>query len=237
MNKLLPLAALAALGLAACSQLRTPDDAQLTTLLASEHANPAETNAPLDARSIECLRAWSGDAELLKGLSVRYAGEDGKRTCRTALDARLAEAARNPDKFTFAEVTAPETVRRAVALQESRKLAALANPAQHQPPAALTQPRLPSAKLVPPDPNIDLGIAGTRLKEAEDLCLQAQQAAGSDDDLKRFATYCTSSLRRLRSNMETSARKGLGAEQLDAYARSADSLAVTARELLAAPRP
>lgn len=234
MNKLLLLAA--ALGLAACSPSRAPTDAQLATLLASERAEPGAPNAPLDGRSIECLRAWSGDAGLLKGLSVRYAGEDGKQACRGSLETRLGEAARNPEKFTFAEVTAPATVRRAIALQEARRLAALANPAQRQPPAAMT-PRVPGAKLAPPDPNVELGVAGTRLSEAEELCRQAQQAAVGNPDLRRFATYCTSSLRRLRSNMESTARNGLGADQLDAYARSADNLANTARELLAAPQP
>ena len=237
MNKLVLTAVLSALGAVACSHLREPDDAQLANLLLGERANPLDANARLDVRVIECMRAWSGNADLLKGLAVRYAGEDGKRSCRTSLDARLADQARNPDRFTFDEISAPKTVRRALSLQESRKLAALTDTAQRQPPTSLTRPRVAGPKLLPPDPKLDLGVAGTRLKEAEDLCLKAQQAASGNDDLQRFADYCTGALRRLRSNMQTTARNGLGAEQLDPYARSADNLANTARELLAAPRP
>lgn len=241
MNKLVLLATACALGIAACSHLRAPDDAQLTTLLVAQNANPTDANAPLDSRVIECLRAWSGDADLLKGLAVRYAGEDGKKSCRTTLDGRVADAQRNPDKFTFEEISAPKVVRRAIEMQEARRVAALADPSQRAIPAALTQPRPAPAPttFAAADPSVDLGLAETRLEEAQTLCLQARQAAtepNASSGLKRFAGYCITPLRKLRTTLESSAKHGRSPEQLQSMANSADNIANVARGLLAEPR-
>lgn len=239
MMKLVPITALCALGVIACSQLREPDDAQLATLLQGDHANAADANAPLDSRTIECLRAWSGDADLLKGMAMRYAGEDGRKSCRTTLDGRVADAGRNPDRFTFAEISAPKVVRRAIELQQARRPAAVADTPTREIPAALRNPRPARTGFAAPDPNVDLGTAGARLQEAETLCLQTQQAAAdpaADSGLKRFAGYCMGSLRKLRTTLEASARNGRTPEQLQSLADSADNIANVARELLAAPR-
>lgn len=239
MNKLLAVAALAALGLAACTQLRVPNDQELATLVSVQNASPDDADAPLDPRVIDCLRAWSGDAELLKGLAVRFAGEDGKKACRTTLDGRIADTARNPEKFTFEEISAPKVVRRAVEMYEARRVATMSDPARRQIPAALTKPATGPTKFATPDPTVDLGLAGTRLLEAEALCQQAKQAAtepNAGSSLKRFAGFCTAPLRKLRTTLETSAKRGRASEQLEAMADSADNISKVAREVLSEPR-
>lgn len=237
MNKPGLLALLCVFGAAACSHLREPTDAQLATLLRSERAAPTDASALLDGRAIECLRAWSGDKELLKGLPVRVAGEDGQKECRGNLDGWIADASRNPDKFSFADVSAPKVVRRAMTLEEARRVAAAADPARHQIPAALGRTSALSAPkpLATPDPAVDLGAAGARLAEAEALCLQAQKAAATPEhkQMKRFADYCSGNLRNLRTSMEQSARSGQGPERLDQMAASADNIANVARNALA----
>lgn len=222
---------------AACSRLREPTDAQLGTLLASDHANPAEVNAPLDTNAIECMRSWSGDTELLKGLPMRVAGEDGQKSCRGKLDGLLGSAARNPDKFSFQDVTAPKVVRRAIELQNARRQAALADPSRRQvPPGLMTSNSPAPAAFGTPDPNVNLGVAGSELEEAERLCVQAQQAAAEPDAnprVKSYAAYCVSTLRKLRSTMEQAARNGQGQQVIGGIAASATNLANTARTVLA----
>lgn len=221
-------------GLASCSQLRVPDDAQLATLLQRPDSRVA-ARVGIDALAVGCLRAWSGDAELAKGLSVLVAGEDGRKRCRARLDEWLADAKRNPAEFTFEEVSSPEVTRRAMALLEARRVA-VPKPGDDI-PAALRKPG-PVVKLRPPDPSVDLGAVGAELAEAEALCVQAAQAsgaAGARDDLQRFAQYCGRSLQRLRASMEAAAKSGHTPQQLERYAVSARNLANTAREMLAAP--
>ena len=240
MKKVFLVTALCGLGLAACSQLRVPDDTQLANLLQGERAKAGDDEAMLDQRAIECLRAWSGDAELLKGLPMRFAGEDGKQSCRTTLDTRITDAERNPDKFAFEDITAPKVVRRALELQEARRLASQqSRPAARPAPAIVQRSAQPERGLATPNPNVDLGLAGVRLQEAEALCLQTQQAAaepGAHSDLKRFAKYCMGSLRKLRTTLETSAQRGRTQEQLEKLADSADNVANVARSVLAAPQ-
>jgi len=222
---------------AACSRLREPTDAQLGTLLLGEHANAADVNAPLDSNAIECMRSWSGDAELLKGLPMRVAGEDGQKACRGKLDGLLADSARNPEKFGFPDVTAPKVVRRAIDLQNARRQAVLADPSRRQVPPALMTPRSPTATAFgTPDPNVNLGVAGSELEDAERLCLQAQQAAAEPDAnprVKSYAAYCVNTLKKLRSTMEQAARNGRDQQVLSGIAASATNLANTARTVLA----
>jgi hypothetical protein len=237
MNKFGLVMVACAFGVAACSQLREPTDTQLATLLHSERSNPADPNALLDSKAIECLRAWSGNEKLLQSLPVDVVSEGGRKTCHGKLDGMLADVARNPDKFKFSEVTAPKVVTRAIDLQEARRMAALANPAAHVPPAALTRPAPAPAAFAMPDPTVDLGIAGTKLAEAETLCQKTQQAAAgpkANPRLKSFAAFCVGNLRQLRSTMQLSARNGHSSESLDAMATSATNVANIARNLLAA---
>ena len=243
-KKLVPLLVICALGASACSHLREPTDTQLVTLLRSNHATPDNANAPLDQRAIGCLRAWSGDATLLRGVPLAMAGEDGKKACHTTLDTRLADAAANPEKFTFAEVTAPKVVRRAVGLQESRTLAELTDPASRNIPPELMHrshanppPAAPGgAAFTALDPSVDLGLAGTQLKEAQSLCEQTQQAAAAPDakdNLKRFAAFCIGNLKRLQSTMEIAGKNGRPPQELEKIAASANNMATVARNLLA----
>lgn len=223
------------LGLAGCSQQRVPEDWQLTTLLKRTEARASGADA-IDAQAVGCLRAWSGDAELAKGLSVLVAGEDGRKRCRERVDGWLADATRNPAKFTFEEISTPETARRAMNLLEA-DLAAIPKPGSSEIPAALRKPP-PIAKPRPADPNVDLGAAGAELAEAEALCQQAAAAANAPDassGLRRFAPYCSQSLSRLRASMEALSKKGGTPAQLEGYASNARNLAQTAREILAAP--
>lgn len=223
------------LGLAGCSSPRVPEDYQLSTLLQRDDAKAAGKRT-IDAQAVGCLRAWSGDAELAKGLSVLVAGEDGRKRCRERLEGWLADGTRNPAKFTFDEIATPDVARRAADLLAADR-AAVPTPGSGAIPPALRTPA-PAAKPRPADPNVDLGAAGAELGEAEALCQQAVQAAKAPDarsGLRRYAPYCTGSLSRLRASMEALAKKGGSPEQMDAYASSARNLARTARELLAAP--
>ena len=237
MNRLILAAVAGLLLLAGCAGPRELDDAQLVQLLRSDNARPDDATAPLDRPAVECMRAWSGDAELMRGLSVRYAGEDGKKSCRTQLEIRIQDEVRNPHNARFEDLTNPATVRRAMALLDARKAAAV------QPAAA---PAMPSAhppaapggfkdQLATPDPSVDLGAAGARLQEAEALCLEVRGQAATRPDLKRFADFCGGSLRRLRTTLQESARRGAAPDKLAEIANSADNVARTARELLAAP--
>ena len=228
-----------ALGVGACSHLREPSDDQLVALLHDARISPAEANARLDAGAIRCLRVWSGDDKLLLNLPPGAADEDGRKTCHGRIDALLADASRNPQKFAFAEVTAPKVVQRAIDLEEAHRLAMLANPASHEIPPALLHPPARSATPVPlgtPDPAVDLGPAGSKLTEAEDLCRQVQQAASKADAkprLEGFGGYCSGNLRQLRAAMTQSARANQGQSRLEALAKSATNMANIARKLLA----
>lgn len=234
MNKLVMTAIACAIGATACSHVREPSDTQLATLLRSERAAATDPDAQLDKNAIECLRGWSGDADLLKGLAVTIAGEDGKKTCRAALNVWIGDAARNPDKLAFEDVSAPKAVRQAIALAAARTAAAIADPAKHQIPSALTPPVVNAPRA--PDPAVDLGAAGAELADAESLCQQVQQAAGAADanpKLVGYAKFCAANLSRLRGTMEQAARNGQQADKLTALAGSASNMATTARKLLA----
>lgn len=235
MNKLALVTIACAFGVTACSQLREPTDAQLATLLHSETASAVDANALLDSKAIDCMRAWSGNEKLLKNLPVGAVSVEGKKDCQGKLDGLLAEGSRNPEKFTFAELTAPKVVTRAIDLQEARRMAALANPATHVPPAALTNPA-PQTAFAPADASVDLGVAGAKLSEAETLCAQTQKAAANpqaNPRLKQFSGFCVGNLRQLRMTMQESARNGRNAGSLDSLATSATNLANIARDLLA----
>lgn len=236
MNKFLLLAIACVLGATACSRLREPTDAQLGTLLRSDNANPADANAMLDGLAVECLRAWSEDKELQKGLPVRTAGEDGRKSCRSRLDTWIADPARNPDKFSFADVSAPKTVRRAMELQEARRAAAMASAKREAVPAQALPPQQGPA-LKAPDPTIDLGPAGVALQEAESLCTQTQEAAkveGADPRLVRYSQYCMKSLNAMRKSMEGFVKSGNKAA-VDALVTNANNKSNAAKDLLALP--
>ncbi|HET7923523.1 MAG TPA: hypothetical protein VFL30_01430, partial [Rhodanobacteraceae bacterium] len=102
--------------LAACHHAKTPTDAELTNLLRSPAAQPNDPAARIDPGAVDCLRAWSGDAELAKPLSPAAASDAAKKACRQRLDGWIADATRNPDKLAFEDVSKPPAVKRAMAL-------------------------------------------------------------------------------------------------------------------------
>lgn len=235
MNKFAFALVAGTLGVAGCSSPRVPEDYQLSILLQRDDAKTAGKSA-VDAQAVGCLRAWSGDAELAKGLSVLVAGEDGRKRCRERIEGWLADGERNPAKFTFDEIGTPEVARRAMALLDAPAGPAAGTariPDAPRKPAPVVKPR-------PADPSVDLGAAGAELAEAEQLCVQAAQKAqadggGSRSSLQRYANYCGNRLQRLRATMEAAAKAGRKPEELAPYATSARGLAQTARDLLAAP--
>jgi hypothetical protein len=226
-----------ALAMAGCAKQRVPEDFQLSALLQREDAK-ASGNPAIDAQAVGCLRAWSGDAELAKGLSVLVAGEDGRKRCHDRLQGWLADSSRNPAKFTFEEISTPEVARRAKALLDAQG-GDVRPPGNGRVPGALRKP-VAVAKPRPADPSVDLGAPGAELAEAETLCTQAAEkaqadGAGARSALQRFANYCGGRLQKLRATMEEAAKAGRKPEALEPYASSARGLATTARELLAAP--
>jgi hypothetical protein len=148
---LLVIAAACIAGVTACNHARQLSDVQLTQLLRSERASATDPRAPLDASAIDCLRAWSGDAELAKSLPPAANGEAAKTSCKPRIDKYLADAARNPDKVKFEELSAPPSVRRATELLAEHRSAAVQLPsATDRPPSALN-PAAPSAPAAPVD--------------------------------------------------------------------------------------
>lgn len=221
------------LGVAACAK-HEPTDAQLLTLLQTERA-AATGVKKLDAGAVTCLRAWSGDAELTSGLATGQVSEDGKKTCRVRIDQWIADAARNPEHFSFDDIATPPVVRRVFAMQKAEQVAMLKDPARQDVPPGLMAPAPAQlAKMRAPNPNIDLGVSGAKLAEAEDLCKQVQQAAvgaPANSALARFSAYCVGSLGKLRGSMEGVASSGATAK-LSMLDQSAENLANTARNLL-----
>lgn len=241
MKRSILLLVLLSLTLAACSRLREPSDAQLSLFLSVGQTPSAEVDARLSRPWVDCLRALSGDPELVKGLSIRYAGEDGKQKCRSQVEQRLADAARNPEGFSFAEMTAPTAVRRALAQldlrDQSRSGRAREKSAESAMPPATRRAQSEILPPAAPDPSLDLGQAGQTLSEAEALCLQVQTQARSADDpqLMRFARYCGRSLRRLRATMEGLTRNKGDAQRIAQAQESAQRMIQAAHRALDAP--
>lgn len=231
MKKVLFVAIACAIGASACSGTREPNDAQLAALLRSERADPADANAPLDALAVECLRAWSDDEQLMKNLPARTAGEDGRKNCRSKLDGWIADAKRNPDKFTFADLSAPKTVKKAIQLLAARSVAALGSSASV--PKALTRGAPTSTYHAPEAAPPGLGAAGAKLQEAEGLCQQVAEKATTDANpqLARYAKFCSATLGGVRTKMEQLARNG-NSEAVETLGTQAEGMSRTARKLL-----
>ena len=185
MKRLAFLATACVLGTSACST-HVPTDAELVTLLHREGAAAVDSNTPLDASAVQCLRTWSGDASLTRELPPALLADATKARCRGTLDGWIADAKRNPAKFEFAQVSSPEVTRRAMAL-----LAAHA-PAVETARAATTAPAAaPRTRREPgPAPEIEATLA-----HAGDLCEEAKSLTATDKSdvrLNRFVEYCAS---------------------------------------------
>lgn len=207
------IAAASLAGLVACHGARTPSDAQLTQLLHSERATPNDPKAPLDASAVNCLRAWSGDVELSAALPPSANGDAVKTSCKQRLDGWVADATRNPDKIRFEDVSAPASVRRAMALL-----------AEHQPIAAMA-PHLPSATDQPPPSMmssnapaapantgpVDMSAAIAAVDELDGLCQKAKEAAASGDTtqpISRYASYCDKRIEQMRTRISMLQQRG-----------------------------
>ena len=207
------LAAASFAGLAACHGARTPSDAELTQLLHRERAPPNDPKAPLDAAAVYCLRAWSGDVELNAALPPSASGEAIKTSCKERLDGWIADATRNPSKITFADASAPASVRRAMALL-----------AEHQ-PMGMMAPHLPSANEPPPSSMmsgnaapapastgpVDMSAAAAAVDELEGLCKKAKDAAAAGDTtqpIARYASYCDKRIEQMRTRISMLQQRG-----------------------------
>ncbi|MGN6520572.1 MAG: hypothetical protein ACTHK2_14205 [Dokdonella sp.] len=233
MNRFSLLAIACALGVAACAQSRMPTDEQITQLLRSERAAPTDPKAPLDRAALDCLRAWSGNAELKQGLALSLVDDAGRKDCRVRVDGFLADATRNASKLAFADVSSEAAVRRAVELAREH-----APP----PPKTVTRPIAGAPAAAPPmvappaQASVDLGSYGMDLQDAEEQCRKVQEAAGKADasaSVKRFAQYCGGSLAKMRSTLETMKRNGASEERMNGTVQGARNMANNARNLLA----
>ena len=234
MNKTTLLAlAVGAAALSACTHLRSPTDDQLVALLHDERARP--NMPPIDLVASHCLRAWSKDADLIAGLPPGFAAEGAAKTnCRNRIDGWLADGQRNPSNFSFDDISAPATVRRVVAIAEPAKSTTpdAAQQANHAPPP-MFRPGPSPAMRDTGGPHTDIGTTQALLKEADDSCKLAQQkasAAGASLALQRFAKYCGTTVERGRAALAEGANAN--AQQIDATARAAKSLSVSAQRLM-----
>jgi hypothetical protein len=214
------LASLAcAAALAGCSQPRVPDDAQLTALLRGERSQAGDEKARIDANAVTCLRSWSGDAKLAQNLPAALQGDAAKKACREKLEPWFADATRNPQKFTFEEISQPAIVTRVMSLYLSRAAGGTGAP----PPAVVTtSPPAPK----PTQSTVDLGAAGATLQQTEGVCQRVQQVATSqpaNQRARRFADFCVRRVQQLRTNMEQAVGRN-DKDQLDKLAADAKRL-------------
>jgi len=222
------------LGLGACNRTRDVSDTELTTLLRVERASATDPKAPLDAGAINCLRAWSGDADLIKELQPASAGEAAKASCKPKIDGWLADATRNPDKLSFKDVSAPPAVRRAAVLLGEHQPTQLTGelPSKTAAPPAAMMPAPPHAPLATNSPA--LGTAVSTINELDDLCTRAKQqgAAGGPNaqTVTRYANYCQQSVLRLRSRVTALEASG-DPKQAQALADNAQRLLDVGRRL------
>ncbi len=199
---LIALAAACIAGMTACSRTHTPSDMQLTQLLRVERASATDPQAPLDPAAVNCLRAWSGDVELSATLPAVTTGEAAKKMCRQRLDSWIADAARNPDKMKFEDVSAPPSVRRAVALLSEHRAATVGQspmPSSHdQPPPGLMAPN------APPSVPVDLTATIAAVGELDGYCQKAKQAAANGETtqpIARYASFCDKRIEQLRTRI------------------------------------
>jgi hypothetical protein len=224
-------------GMAACQRTHVPSDAQLTRLLHVERASATDAGAPLDASAVECLKAWSGDVEMVASLPPSMTGDPAKQACRKRVDGWIADATRNPDKIGFDDVAAPASVRRAMALlAEHRANLAQSMPApSDQPPRALVTPNAVPTAPAAPDGPIDLGAASAAVDELDTLCQKATQAAASGDTsqpLSRYASYCPKRIEQLRARISVIQQHG-NSQQAKVLTDNVQRTLVMARQIAA----
>ncbi|WP_306581135.1 hypothetical protein [Dokdonella sp.] len=229
MTRLTILAAV--LLLAACSK-QAPTDAQLVTLLhAGGLARASDTSRPLDAIAVQCLSTHSGDAALVRDLPPAALTDAAKSQCRRRVELWLADSARNPDGFKFADVSAAPVAARAMQLYLANGGAPLAQAAaqpvapsaESAPPAApavapAVAASAPAAAPVPepaPEPEAPMPDTITAMAEADNTCRDVQAAVAQgpfNPRLARFAEGCANMLQRDRERIERLQREGREAD-------------------------
>lgn len=234
----LAVAALAAGALAACHSAKAPTDAQLTSLLRTQSSLPSDPRAPIDPAAVECLRAWSGDADLAKPLSGLW-NDTVKQNCRKRIDGWITDATRNPDRFSFADLSAPPTVRQAVALLQQHRGATAMPATTDQPPAAMMQrgPVAPPPTL--PKGPVDVSSATAGLDELDGLCKQAKDAAasGANTPMARYATMCDRRIAQLRERVNQLATNGGTTREAEMVSDNVRRMVMFGRQLATAPAP
>lgn len=218
----------------ACNRTHTPTDAELTQLLHVERAAAADLQAPLDPAAINCLRAWSGDVELTATLPPITVGEAAKKMCRQRLDGWIADAARNPYKLKFEDVSAPPAVRRAVALQtERRGMAKAPMPSMgDRPPPGLVAPNA-----APPGAPVDLTATIAAVGELDGYCQKAKQAAAGSETtqpIARYASFCDKRIEQLRMRIAMIQQNG-NAQQAQMISNNVQRTLEMARQMNSQP--
>jgi hypothetical protein len=199
------LAATCVAGMVACHRTREFADAQLTRLLRTQTASADDPRAPLDGSAVDCLRAWSGDADLAKNLPPMALEDAAKKTCRPKIDGWLADATRNPDKIAFDDLIVPATVRQATALLNQHRATVNLPGAMNRPPAALMPPQAMPAPAADPNAPADLNAATAAVDDLDSLCREANKAAASGQavPIARYANFCEKRVEQLRRRIAT----------------------------------
>ena len=234
------LAAVGIAGLAACHGARTPSDVQLTQLLHNERATPNDPRAPLDAAAVNCLRAWSGDIELNAALPPSASGDAVKTACKQRLDGWIADATRNPDKVRFEDVSAPPSVRRAMALLADHQATAMAPrlpSGNDQPPPSLVSGTAPPAPANTGPVDMSAAVAG--VNELAGLCQKAKDAAAAGDTtqpISRYASYCDKRIEQMRTRISMLQQRG-DARQAEMMTQNVQRTLEMGRQIAAQSKP
>jgi hypothetical protein len=174
-----------------------------------------------------------GDDKLIAGLPVSLIAQAPKASCKVRIEDWIHDAQRNPQHFTFEEISTPPVVQRVVALSEASLAAISAN---DKIPAGLQKPPVVSLPPMAPSTSpVDLGPAGRNLTQAEGLCNQIQKKAAdapANAPIKRFSDSCGPSLKRIRATMEQAARTNPSQERLQAIADDAANFTAIAQQFL-----
>jgi hypothetical protein len=233
------MTALAAGTLVACHHAKAPTDAQLTKLLRVQSSQPNDPAARIDPASVDCLRAWSGDADLAKPLQSASWTDAVMKTCRQRLDGWIADATRNPDKLAFEDVSAPPAVRQAIALLQQRRMSGALPARTDQPPAMMMRqnPGAPAPTLQKGP--VDVSAASAGLNELDGLCKQAKDAAaaGSNVPLARYAPMCDRRIAQMRERVNQLTTNGGTTREAEMLNDNVHRMLVFGRQLATANAP
>lgn len=202
MRKSLITAAIASIGLAACSGTRVPTDAELATLLRQSGADQggADASRSLDPSAVQCLAAYSGDAELAHEVSPAALSDIAKSQCRRRLDLWIADAQRNPEKFKFDEIDTPAVAKRAMKMYLDNGGAPLAPSGDE--PEKPSVPATPASAPIADGPAPDMDKT---LLLADDICRDAKAAVARgpfNARLQRYSDSCESDVATTRAKVD-----------------------------------